>query len=192
MDNKKDIAFLVVTIIILGIFSYGAFTRYTEIEEEVSIDNTYDQTEINEPEITPTIENIVIDEDVPVDINSSEEFQTEEVSQDDNLEVVATSGTFEDYDESKLVNAETGKVVIFFNASWCPSCKSLKSDIESNLSNIPVGTTILSADYDTYTDLKKKYGVTTQHTLVQVDKDGNQITKWSGGSTLDTVLDKIQ
>jgi len=68
----------------------------------------------------------------------------------------------------------------------------LKSDIESNLSNIPSGTTILSADYDTYTDLKKKYGVTTQHTLVQVDKDGNQITKWSGGSTLDTVLDKIQ
>ncbi len=41
-------------------------------------------------------------------------------------------------------------------------------------------------------DLKKKYGVTYQHTLVQVDAAGNTIKKWSGGNTLSSVLSMIQ
>jgi hypothetical protein len=52
--------------------------------------------------------------------------------------------------------------------------------------------TILKTDYDKETELKKKYGVTYQHTLVQVDKSGNMIKKWSGGGTLDNLLSQIQ
>ena len=52
--------------------------------------------------------------------------------------------------------------------------------------------TILSTDFDEHTDLKKKYGVTTQHTFVQVDADGNEIAQWSGGSTLEDVLENIE
>lgn len=100
-------------------------------------------------------------------------------------------GSFETYSAEKVAIA-SGDVIIFFHATWCPSCRTLSSDIEKNVSIIPIGTTILKADYDTETELKKKYGVTTQHTLVQIDKDGNLIKKWSGGSKLENLLSQIQ
>lgn len=102
------------------------------------------------------------------------------------------NGSYEAYSVDKIARAETGDVVIFFHASWCPSCRGLNTSIENNSTSIPEGVSILKADYDKETDLKKKYGVTTQHTLVQVDKDGNMIKKWSGGGNLNSVLSQIQ
>ena len=94
------------------------------------------------------------------------------------------AGTYTNYSESLLANASTGEVVIFFNASWCPTCKSTIKDINANLDKIPSSLTILSADYDKETALRRKYGVTMQHTFVKVDKDGNLIKKQSGLSTV--------
>lgn len=108
-------------------------------------------------------------------------------------EVVAqVKGSYEVYNAEKIALAETGDVVLFFHAPWCPSCRALNSDIEKNLSIIPDGVTILKTDYDTQTELKKKYGITSQHTLVQVDANGNMIKKWSGGSKLESLLSQIQ
>ena len=107
-------------------------------------------------------------------------------------EAMMKAGSYEAYSPEKLARAETGDVVLFFHASWCPSCRGLNSDIEANLSSIPEGVSILKTDYDTSTELKQKYGVTYQHTLVQVDKDGNMIKKWSGGSKLSNLLSEIQ
>jgi thioredoxin 1 len=45
---------------------------------------------------------------------------------------------------------------------------------------VPAGLTVVSVDYDAATDLKKQYGVTVQHTFVQVDEQGNQLAKFSG------------
>ncbi len=101
-------------------------------------------------------------------------------------------GTYEAYDVSKVAQAETGDVVLFFHASWCPSCRGLNSSIESNLKLIPEGVTILKTDYDKETELKKKYGVTSQHTLVQVDKDGNLVKKWSGSPSLADLVSEIK
>jgi thiol-disulfide isomerase/thioredoxin len=99
---------------------------------------------------------------------------------------------YEVYEPSKLARAEFGKVILFFKASWCPSCRTLDADIKAKESAIPMGLTILEVDYDKYPELKQKYGVTMQHTLVQVDKDGNQIAKWSGGATLEDVVKNIK
>ncbi len=101
-------------------------------------------------------------------------------------------GSYEAYSMEKLARAETGDVVLFFHASWCPSCRGLNSDIEKNIASIPEGVSILKVDYDTEMELKKKYGVTTQHTLVQVDKDGNLIKKWSGSPKLSSLVSEIQ
>lgn len=100
-------------------------------------------------------------------------------------------GSYEAYAPEKLARAEAGDVILFFHASWCPSCRGLNSDIEANMSSIPKGVSILKVDYDKETELKKKYGVTYQHTLVQVDKDGVLIKKWSGGSKLEDLLSQI-
>jgi thiol-disulfide isomerase/thioredoxin len=103
-----------------------------------------------------------------------------------------SKGSYEVYDASKLAIAENGKVVLFFKASWCPSCRTLDADIKASLADIPAGVTILEVDYDKHGELKQKYGVTMQHTLVQVDKNGNQINKWSGGATLEDVIKNIK
>ncbi|HMO78215.1 MAG TPA: thioredoxin family protein [Candidatus Paceibacterota bacterium] len=123
---------------------------------------------------------------------TNNEMETTQPSEVTEVEVTQNvSGAYEVYSAEKLA-AAAGDVVIFFNATWCPSCRALKADIEANLSAIPAGTTILTADYDTETELKKKYGVTTQHTLVQVDTNGNLIKKWSGGSKLENLLAEVQ
>jgi thiol-disulfide isomerase/thioredoxin len=105
----------------------------------------------------------------------------------DQKDVMAKVGVYEAYAPEKIARAETGDVVLFFHASWCPSCRGLNTDIENNLKSIPEGVSILKVDYDKEVDLKKKYGVTYQHTLVQVDKDGNLIKKWSGSGIVSEI-----
>jgi len=76
---------------------------------------------------------------------------------------------YKDYDESLLGQNET--TVLFFNASWCPSCRAADANFnESGVDDI----LLLSTDYDTYTDLRQKYGITSQHTFVQVDVENVQ------------------
>jgi len=110
----------------------------------------------------------------------------------DKEEIVMKAGSYEAYSLDKLILAETGDVVLFFHASWCPSCRSLNSDIENNISLIPEGVSILKVDYDKEVELKKKYAVTYQHTLVQVDKEGTLIKKWSGSPKLNNLISEIQ
>jgi thioredoxin-related protein len=105
---------------------------------------------------------------------------------------VMSKGSYGVYSQEKLAMANDGKVVLFFKASWCPSCRALDADIKANLGSIPAGVAILEVDYDSSADLKKKYGVTMQHTLVQVDANGEMINKWSGGATLATVAANIK
>lgn len=107
-------------------------------------------------------------------------------------DVMMSKGTYEAYGPEKVAWAEKGKVVLFFHASWCPSCKALDADLTSKMNSIPAGLTILDVDYDNSAELKKKYGVTTQHTLVQVDAKGNLINKWSGGGTLESVTQNLK
>jgi thiol-disulfide isomerase/thioredoxin len=106
--------------------------------------------------------------------------------------MVMSKGSYEMYSPEKLAWAKDGKVVLFFKASWCPSCKAVDADIKANLSSIPKGTYILEVDYDNSTDLKKKYGVTYQHTFVQVDSNGSQLAKWSGSKTLTSLIGNIK
>lgn len=101
------------------------------------------------------------------------------------------SGSYEEYDPTKISRAKDGQVILFFHASWCPSCRALNADIEKNLDAIPEKVSILKTNYDTETELKKKYGITYQHTLVQVDQNGAMIKKWSGSPTLSNLLSQI-
>jgi thiol-disulfide isomerase/thioredoxin len=110
----------------------------------------------------------------------------------DKKDMMVKAGIYEDYAPAKLALAKTGKVVLFFKAGWCSTCKQVDGDITTNLDKIPQNVTILKIDYDNSTDLKKKYGVTTQHTFVQVDENGKLIKKWLGSPTLSDLASKIQ
>lgn len=105
---------------------------------------------------------------------------------------VMMGGQYAAYDASKLAFAKEGKVVLFFRASWCPTCRALDADIKANLSQIPKNVLILDVDYDKSAELKKQYGVTYQHTLVQVDAEGKMLAKWSGSEGLKELLSKVK
>ncbi|MDI9325448.1 MAG: thioredoxin family protein [Alphaproteobacteria bacterium] len=104
------------------------------------------------------------------------------------------SGYFTYTKELLSLAEDTSAVVIFFHATWCPTCRSLDRNIRENIKNIPAHVTILDLDYDSQEgkELRKKYGVTYQHTFVQVHSDGSQITKWSGSPTLESLLKNIK
>jgi thiol-disulfide isomerase/thioredoxin len=83
----------------------------------------------------------------------------------------------------------TTNTVLFFHAAWCPSCRAADSGISSG--TIPDDLTILKADYDTESELKKKYEVVSQHTFVLVDSSGEMIRKWTWGTTIDSIIEKL-
>lgn len=99
-------------------------------------------------------------------------------------------GSFEDYAPEKI--ASSGGAVIDFAADWCPSCRAFEANVNENVQDIPADLTILKADYDTELELRKQYGVTQQHTFVQVDAQGNEIAKWVGSPTLEALIAKLQ
>jgi thioredoxin 1 len=94
-------------------------------------------------------------------------------------------------------NSTADKIVLFFYADWCPTCRPIDMEFKDNIPKIPAGIEIYRVNYnDQDTDeqekaLAKKYGVTYQHTFVQIDKDGNEITKWNGGG-LEKLLSSIK
>ena len=135
------------------------------------------------------------DEDVSED--GEEEASDENTATEDEVEVqgeqetVEPLGTYEAYATEKLANAATGDVVLYFHADWCPSCRNTESDLSQKKDTIPSGLTILKVNYDEETALKQKYGVTYQHTFVQVDEEGKKLKQWGGSITLEDIQAEV-
>jgi thiol:disulfide interchange protein len=94
--------------------------------------------------------------------------------------------TLADYEANKDAYASTD-VVLFFSAVWCSTCKVARDNIESDLSAIPSDLTIVVVDFDSANELRRKHGVTVQHTFVQVDPAGNELAKWAGSVTVEDI-----
>lgn len=80
-----------------------------------------------------------------------------------------------------LMNDGKSKV-LFFHASWCPSCQADNVLLTELSASTDFTYNVAKVDYDTATELKAQYGVTTQHTYVLVDAEGNLVQKWVGPS----------
>lgn len=106
-------------------------------------------------------------------------------------------GEYVEYSQSAYESASGKKRVLFFYANWCPTCKPLDAQLKANMDKIPAGVVILRVNYnDTDTDaadkaLAQKYGITYQHTFVQVDEQGDEIAKWNGGG-LDKIVSSVK
>jgi|GEM_PF-2273087 len=156
----------------------------SSLDKSVTISSPTAQSISNSVTELPTIGN-----QNPVQISSS---SSNIPASSPLAKTVSVESGYATYDQSKLSNAEYGRVVLFFAAKWCPSCNALDKDIKSNTGSIPEDLLILNVDYDTNPELRKKYDVLRQHTLVQVDKEGNLIRSSPGLyqlNTLDSVID---
>lgn len=88
----------------------------------------------------------------------------------------------------EVFNGSTDKRrVLFFYASWCPQCIPSDKNFQANIGQIPENVVLIRVNYnDPETDaeekaLATKYGITYQHTYVQIDASGNEVAKWNGG-----------
>lgn len=92
------------------------------------------------------------------------------------------------------IKSEDTKRVLYFFANWCPTCKVADESFNENKAKIPENIEIIKINYnDSETDeedkkLARKYGITYQHTFVQIDENGNEITKWNGGGFEELLL----
>ena len=92
-----------------------------------------------------------------------------------SAKVAGEAGGYVDY-SSELVSSTPGEKLLFFHAPWCSQCQQLEADIES--SELPKGVTVFKVDYDSNQDLRQKYGVTIQTTVVKVDDKGDEIESY--------------
>ena len=127
----------------------------------------------------------------PVPNPNSEVKQSSQADNKISPETTGKKGLYTDYRDDLISRAKDSKVVLFFYAAWCPTCKILNDNLNQNVDSIPENITILKVDYDTALDLKRKYGVTYQHTLVQVNEKGDLLKKWSGSYLLSEIVNQI-
>jgi len=170
MKGSQIILVVVIVFVGIGIFSYN---KASQNDEAMMVAD--DSMMTNEDQM----------------MGSGEEMTKGEGEMMEEGDAMMKAGAYEAYAPEKLAKAESGDVVLFFRASWCPTCQAVDKDIKANLGKIPSDLTILDVDYDNSSVLKKKYAVTYQHTFVQVDKDGNQLKKWNSSPTLDALVAEV-
>ena len=92
-----------------------------------------------------------------------------------------------EYSKSAFEGASAKRRVLFFYASWCPTCRPADASFKAGANEIPEDMVVIRVNYnDPDTDnaekeLARKYGITYQHTFVQIDSAGKEVTKWNGG-----------
>lgn len=100
-----------------------------------------------------------------------------------STEITKISPNYYEYSDASLEQAlKKGDVLLFFAAtSWCNSCSALHEEIIKKSDILPDNLTLLKIDYDNDKESNKKYFVTLQHTLILLDKKGDEKTRWVGG-----------
>lgn len=85
----------------------------------------------------------------------------------------SAAGAYVDFSDG-AIETTAGPKALFFHAAWCPQCRTLDEDLRAN--GAPDGLTVFKVDYDARADLRQKYGVTLQTTVVFVDDAGELIS----------------
>ena len=152
--NKKIL--LVVVFIVLLLIAGGIFVYLNNNKSQNSASSL----------VEPTSQN-----------NIENEAKTEPAEAQNSNTQNGAYVTLAEYNNNPNAFKDTKKVY-FFHASWCSVCQAIDKEINADLSKIPNGVTIIKTDFDNSTDLRKKFGVTTQYTFVQVDTAGNEVSQW--------------
>ena len=150
----------------------GCATNPSQTQESVEQDLSAQVLEVLEP---------------IVEVSEQEEI-VEEVQEDTQWE------TYVEYSAADVDQAlaDGKKVALFFHASRCPSCRALEKEINENISQLPQDSVTFKVNYDKETNLKKQYGVTTQHTIVVIDENKDQTDKKSGSVDLAKLISMLQ
>lgn len=193
MDKKIIIGVLALVVILGGAYMITRSTESDQMMEqkEPAMEQKGEAMEVKKDAMMEKKDEVMEKADTMME-KKDEVMEKGDAMMEKKDAMMMKGGQYIAYDASKIAFAKDGKVVLFFNASWCPQCKAIDADIKASLSDIPADTLILNVDYDSNKDLRTKYGVTTQHTFVQVDENGNSKGLWVGGNTLEEVTKRLK
>ena len=110
--------------------------------------------------------------------------QQDTIKKDDTMMWTDTTGTLSNEQMKTMENEAKMKKDAMVKDEMMkvePASYIPYNELTAKLSTLPENSVVLKVDYDNSTDLKKKYWVTSQHTLVRVDKDMNLVSKQTGG-----------
>lgn len=172
--NKKAtmIVFILIGVLTGGIFAFSSNQNAKTEQEKMAAERKTEEAAIQDKEET------------------TPENEKKSTMNDASISERGSYVTLADYNLNPS-KYSTSKQVYFFHASWCPICQSIDKKISADITKIPAGVTLIKTDFDSNTELRKKYGVTTQYTFVQVDENGNEIKQWSA-SSLSKAIDGIE
>jgi thiol-disulfide isomerase/thioredoxin len=100
--------------------------------------------------------------------------------------------TYREYSKEAVIASEAEFTLLYFHASWCPTCHFLEEDILNNLKKMPENLTIFKVDFDKAEELKISYDVTVQTSMVLLDKNGVLIKKWLGSRSMQDILEQVK
>lgn len=138
-----------------------------------------------------------VSEDVMVDDAMMDETLVAEADSKVDEKMMQKNGSYAPFTSKVLVSSSETRRVLFFYANWCPTCLPADASFSERESEIPANVTLIRVNYnDTETeqaekDLAQKYGVTYQHTFVQIDSQGAEVAKWNGGQ-IEELVSKVQ
>ena len=174
MKKIHLIAFVFISTLVLSGCSIPGMGDNTEKETvSTTIPNAQETTT---PPVTPPKQDTKTAE-VDTSVKTPNEAPGDSTVPSDTPKAIVEGGIYLPYTSTAIAQAK-GNIVLFFHANWCPTCIKVNKDIEANLNKIPKDLTILKVNFDDATDLRETYGVTEQHTFVQVDNSGKLIKKW--------------
>lgn len=111
----------------------------------------------------------------------------------DEVTTTPSAGIYTDYEwGKKYISDPSKKIVLFFHASRCPSCKAAEANIITNKDTIDSNLVILKVDYDTAIELKKQYAITSQTSYVLLNTDGTLNKKSVGMTSLEDIEKFVQ
>jgi len=184
---------LVISLVVLGLVGLGGYALLKPSEDAMMKDESMMQ-DTSAIQQAKDVKNMLEQRDASMqdEMEKDDMMKKDEPMMMDKGDSVMAKGTVEAYSPEKLALAGNGKVVLFFHAAWCPKCRQLDAEAAANPGLVPNGVHVLKVDYDTATALKQKYGVTVQHTFVQVDAQGNAIQKFSDATTYAQVFGRVK
>lgn len=97
------------------------------------------------------------------------------------------------YSPAALASAEKAgqPVALHFHADWCPTCRAQDKALLALKSEKGLDVTILTVDYDTEKDLKKRFGIRMQSTIV-VLKGTKEVARLTGDTSADGIRKALQ
>jgi thioredoxin 1 len=97
------------------------------------------------------------------------------------------------YNAAALAAAEKAgqPVAVHFHADWCPTCKAQTMMLNKLKAEPGLDITVLVADYDNQGDLKKRFSVRGQSTLV-VLKGSKEVTRLVGDTSAEGIRNALR